>query len=432
MTRLWVGIVAALMFWPSAVSAHEVPDRVKIEVFVKPENGRLLILVRMPANALIDFLLPTLPDGNWVDLKNADSTAAAGANVWIADMLSLYEGGNALATPHVLAVRLSRVNDPSFSTFKDALNRVNGAPLPIDTFVLQDQVTVDALLQTPINAVDSKFSFEPRFARLGLTVDTTLAFLPPGGGIRQFQYQDDPETFELDPSWGHAITRFVRAGFAHYFGDTDYLLVTLCIALVFTHFRMLLPFVAALACAESLVLIASLELLSSVSWMRVVSGVLIAATTVYMGIEAIIAGNGKRVGLAVGAGLILGCGFWLGLQPLVQFGGTHPLASGLAFNLGVMTGELVTLALFVAAVQTVLRLSRVPSAAVTIAAAIAIHISWRRMLDRADALALVQVKTPAVNPVMLAAIGAVAIAALAGSAYFLRRGNHGSVAGSAT
>ena len=431
MTRLLVALVAALMFWPSAVSAHEVPDRVKIAVFVKPEDGRLLILVRMPANALIDFLLPTLPDGNWVDLKNADSTAAAGANVWIADMLSLYEGGNALARPQVLAVRLSRVNDPSFTTFQDALNRVHGAPLPVDTFVLQDQVTVDALLQTPVNSVDSSFSFEPRFARLGVVVDTAVGFLPPGGGIRQFQYQDDPETFELDPGRDHAIARFVRAGLAHYFGDTDYLLVTMCIALLFARLRLLLPFVVALACAESLVLIASLELLSSAPWMRVVSGVLIAATTVYMGIEAIIAGNGKRAGLAAGAGLILGWGFWLGLQPLVQFGGTHPLASGLAFNLGVVTGEIVTLAVLVAAAQTVRRLSRVPSAAVTIAAAVAIHVSWRRMLDRADALALVPVKAPAVDPAMLAVIGAVAIAALAGWAYVLRRGHHGRVAGSA-
>jgi hypothetical protein len=431
MTRLVVAIIAALMIWPSAVSAHDVPDRVKIAVFVKPENGRLSILVRMPANALIDFLLPTLPDGNWVDLKNADSTAVAGANVWIADMLSLYEDGNALARPQVLAVRLSRVNDPSFTTFQDALNRVNGAPLPIDTFVLQDQVTVDALLQTPVNSVDSSFSFEPRFARLGVVVDTTVGFLPPGGGIRRFQYQDDPETFELDPGRGHALTRFVRAGVAHYFGDTDYLLVTLCVALLFTRFRLLLPFAVALTCAESLVLIASLELLSSAPWMRVVSGVLLAATAVFMGIEAIIAGNGKRVRLAVGAGLILGWGFWLGLQPLVQFGGTHPLASGLAFNLGVVTGELVTLAVLMATAQAVLRLSRVPSAAVTIAAAIAIHISWRRMLDRADALALVPVKAPAVDPVMLAWIGAAAIAALAGSAYVLRRGNHGRVAGSA-
>src|ERR1700686_1225598 len=104
MTRLWLAILAALMFLPSAVSAHEDPDRVKIAVFIKPENGRLLILVRLPANALIDFLLPTLPNGNWLDLANADSVAAAGTNVWIADMLSLHEVETALARPNVLAV----------------------------------------------------------------------------------------------------------------------------------------------------------------------------------------------------------------------------------------------------------------------------------------------------------------------------------------
>src|ERR1700676_2877575 len=357
MSRRWLVIIAALMFWPSAVSAHDVPDRVKIDVFVKPENDHLLILVRMPANALIDFLLPTLPDGNWVDLANADSVAAAGANVWIADMLSLYEGGTALARPHVLAVRISRVNDPSFSTFQDALTRVRGSPLPIDTLVLQVQVTVDALLQTSAHSVDSSFSFEPRFARLGVVVDTSVTFLPPAGGIRQFRYQDDPETFELDPGRGRAIRRFLNAGFAHYFGQTDYLLLALCVALVFPRPRLLLPFVVALGCAESLVLIA---------------------------------GNGQRVGLAIGVGLVLGCGFWFGLQPLLQFGGTHALASSLAFNLGVVSAELATMSLLVAAVQMVLRLSRAPRAAVTIAAAIAIHIAWRRMLDRADALALVQ------------------------------------------
>jgi hypothetical protein len=432
MTRRWLPILAALMFWPSALSAHEVPDRVKIAVFVRPEHGRLLILVRMPANALIDFLLPTLPDGNWLDLKNADSTAAAGANVWIADLLSLFEDGTALAKPQVLAVRISRVNDPSFSSFQDALDRVNGPPLPIDTLVLQDQVTVDALLQTPIHSAGSSFSFEPRFARLGVVVDTTVAFLPPRGGIRQFQYQNDPETFELDSGRGQAITRFMKAGCAHYFDETDYLLFALCVALAFRRLRMLLPFVVTLACAESLVLIASLELMPPVSWLRVVSGVLIAATTVYMGIEAIIAGNHQRVGLAIGAGLILGCGFWGGLQPVLEFGGTHPLASGLAFNLGVVAGELVTLMFLGAAVQLVERLSRAPRAAVTIAAAVVIHTSWRRLLDRADALALVQVKTPAFNPAMLAVIGTVTIATLAGSAYVLRRGNHSRLAGSGT
>jgi hypothetical protein len=98
----------------------------------------------------------------------------------------------------------------------------------------------------------------------------------------------------------------------------------------------------------------------------------------------------------------------------------------------VVTAELATMALLVAAVQMMLRLSRAPRAAVTIAAAIAIHIAWRRMLDRADALALVQVQAPAVSPAQLAVIAAVAIAALAGSAHVLRRRNQGTAVGSAT
>src|SRR5207248_5087290 len=139
-------LLAALVLWPSIVSAHEVPDRVQVGVFLKPEQGRMLMLVRMPANALIDFLLPTLAGGNWLDLTKADAVAAEGARVWIADMLSIDENGTALTRPRILAVRLSRVNDPSFSTFQDALNRVNGAPMPADTLVLQEQVTVDTLL----------------------------------------------------------------------------------------------------------------------------------------------------------------------------------------------------------------------------------------------------------------------------------------------
>jgi hypothetical protein len=309
---------------------------------------------------------------------------------------------------------------------------VHGGPIPVDTLVLQDQVTVDALLETPVNSVDSSFSLEPRFARLGVVVDTSVTFLPPGGGIRQFRYQDDPETFELDPGRGRAIRRFWNAGFAHYFGQTDYLLLALCVALVFPRPRVILPFVVALGCAESLVLIASLELMPSLPWLRVIGGVLTAATIVYTGIEAIIAGNGKRVGLAIGVGLVLGWSFWFGLQPLLQFGGTHALASGLSFDLGVVTAELATMALLVAAVQMMRRLSRAPRAAVTIAAAIAIHIAWRRLLDRADALALVQIQAPAVSPALLALIGAVAITAVAGSAHVLRRGNRGAVVGSST
>src|ERR1700722_2347843 len=91
MKRAAIAILAALILWPSATSAHDVPDNVSISAFLKPENGRMLILVRMPANALIDFIFPTLSDGNWLDLKNINGLPQDGAKVWIADLLSIYE-----------------------------------------------------------------------------------------------------------------------------------------------------------------------------------------------------------------------------------------------------------------------------------------------------------------------------------------------------
>src|SRR5262249_11694199 len=145
----WI-LAVLLSLWAGTASAHEVPDRVQIAMFLKPEGERMLILVRMPANALIDFLLPTLEQGNWVDLANSGAMAEQGASVWIADLLTLSENGAPLSRPEVRAVRLSMANDPSFTTFDDALSRVMGAPLPPETLALQEQLTVDAFLQTAV------------------------------------------------------------------------------------------------------------------------------------------------------------------------------------------------------------------------------------------------------------------------------------------
>ena len=110
--------------------------------------------------------------------------------------------------------------------------------------------------------------------------------------------------------------------------------------------------------------------------------------------------NGLALGIV--AGLIVGCGFALGLQPMLQFGGAHSLASGLGFTLGIVITELVTLGLLLVAVQVVLKLSRVPRMTIIVASAVAIHISWRTMLERADALALVPLGVPVATPVLAA------------------------------
>ena len=159
MKRIGLAILAAWLAWPVAVSAHDVPDLVNVAVFFKPENGRLRTLVRVPSNAFIDFQFPVL-DATWLDLSESEAIAAEAVKVWVADRLSLFENGVALPKPTIVTTRISRMNDPFFGSFDDALIHTSGPRLPADALVTQDQGVVDALLEVPITSAASQFSYE--------------------------------------------------------------------------------------------------------------------------------------------------------------------------------------------------------------------------------------------------------------------------------
>jgi hypothetical protein len=417
--------LALLFLCPKVASAHDVPDDVRIKIFMKPENQKMRILVRMPANALIDILFPTLPDSSWLDLREIDGFALEGAKVWIADLLSIREADNLLSTPQVIAVRVSRANDASFSTFPQAMQHVNGDRLPLDTLLSQDQAVVDALLETPIQSDRSAFYFEPRFARVGVLVTTNLAFLSAGDQARIFEYEGDPEPFALSPGWKDALGRLFQEGFSHFWNEADYLLFALCVALVFKELRSSLSFVAAFVAAQSFALIGSaFGMKFSMPWTSLLWGVLIEAAIVFMAIEAIVAGDStdKRYEIGLATGLVFGSGQWFGLEPTIQFGGLHRLESAVAFEAGILICCLFSLAVFVIAMKCLLRFCGVPSVAVILVAAIVVRISWHRMLDRAHALSLVPIKLPEADFRTLAIIGIPALAImLMATAYRSRR-----------
>jgi hypothetical protein len=123
----------------------------------------------------------------------------------------------------------------------------------------------------------------------------------------------------------------------------------------------------------------------------------------------------------VGAGLIFGASFWSGLQPLLQYAGEHPLAAGFGFAVGVVVSQLIALALALALVTGALRLSRAPRAIIIITAAVVIHISWRRMMDRTAALTLVPFDLPRYSSsVVFAGLAVIVLLSLT-FAYFGRR-----------
>jgi hypothetical protein len=387
--RICIALLAFLALATPRLEAHEVPDRVAITMFVKAEGDHLTILVRMPANALIDYLLPTLYEGNFVDLEHSGALAEEGANVWIANLLDLREEDRALPRPTLETVRLSRLNDPAFRSFDDALARIQSPPLSYDTRARQEQLTVDALLTTPIRSSASRFFFQPRFARLGVIVDTSLTFITPNGAQRVFRYSSDPPAFELDPGRGAALANFVSKGFAHYFDETDYLLFAICIALLFAGWRGLLAFSLLFAAAQTVMLFATLSAVATPFWLRSICGTAIAASIVYAGAEAIIAHDARRRVLAIVTGGIFGYGLWIGLQPELQFGGAHEIVAGAGFMMGVVGAQFLTIASCAAVMSVLRRFSLSPRRFSIVVAALVIHLAWRRLLERADGLALV-------------------------------------------
>jgi len=368
-------LTALLLLSPLAASAHVVPDDVRIQAFLKPDSGRMTILVRMPANALIDILFPTLPGSGSLDLKQVDGFADAGAQVWIADLISIYEDDRPLPPPRLLASRISPVGDLSFNSFGDALKHMQSPHLPPDTLLSQDDAAVDALLEIPIQSVNSRFSLEPRFGRVGVRVTTTLAFLSTTGAVRHYTYEGDPATFDLNPTWIQAVAVFVKSGFARIPGATDDLLFLFCLAFLARRFRSFAIFAAAeafaiICCAEDWV--------PATPQFAALIATLAAAAIVYLAI-GIITSNEKIPSLA--AGLIFGANSWLTLSPVLQFGGAHRQISLLAFSVGLALAQLGALALFAA-----LHIPKAPRTLVIIVAAIALRVSWHRMIESAQAL----------------------------------------------
>jgi len=394
MKRIGLAVLALWLTSSAAAFAHDVPDLVKVAVFFKPANGRMQVLVRVPSNAFIDFQFPIL-DATWLDLSESEAIATEAVKVWVADRLSLFENGVALPTPIIVKTRISRMNDPFFGSFDDAFIHTSGPRLPADALVTQEQGVVDALLEVPITSAGSQFSYEPRFGRLGVLVYSTVTFVRSDGELRTFQFEGDPETFDLDPGRGDAITHFMQTGFAHFVRDDGYLLAALCVGLIFVaRMALTVPFALMLASIEAIVLMACVLWTPSPPWIPPLCGVLTAATVAYFAMEAIVGGEGHRMGLGLGAGLIFGVSFWSGLQPLLQYAGGHPVAAGFGFAAGAVVSQLIALVLAVAVVNGALRLSRAPRAIVVITGAVVIHISWRRMLDRTAALTLVPFDFP--------------------------------------
>ena len=192
-----------------------------------------------------------------LDVGRAASELTNAATLWVGDEATMYEGGRALPSPRVAAIRATPPTDRSFESYDQALELVSGPP-PADT----DEISVkegflDVLFEYPIESAASRFSINSRWSRLGIRTLTLIRLVLPDGGVRTFQLHRDPGLLRLDPAWYQAAWQFVRMGFAHPFDRTNDLLFLLCLAIPLRRVRNAVVVVLAFTLAYSLTLLAS-------------------------------------------------------------------------------------------------------------------------------------------------------------------------------
>jgi hypothetical protein len=410
--------VAALMLLLAApLLAHEIPKRVTVLAFVKPEAGRLRIVLRAPLEAMRDVNFPERALG-YLDLARAEPLAREAAQLWIARSIAAYENGDPLAEPRIVATRISLPSDRAFVSYRSALERVLGEPLNPATEVPSNQTSLDVVLDYPIESVRSSFAIDPLLGRLGIQTTTVLRFVTPTGAERAYQYTGDPGIVQLDPRWHHAAWQFVKLGVAHILGGIDHLLFVLCLVIPFRRARPLILLVTAFTVAHSITLAsAALGIVPDALWFPPLIETLIAASILFMALENILGAKLRRRWLiAFAFGLVHGFGFSFALRESLQFAGSHLAVSLLTFNLGVEIGQLLVLAVAVPLLSFAFK--RIPERmGIIVISAFVAHTAWHWMTERGASLKEYQFRVPALDAAfLLSALRAAIVLLVAGGA----------------
>lgn len=408
--------------WAHPAAAHEIPNDVTIQAFVKPEGQRLRLLVRVPLIAMRDMTWPFRGD-DLLDLAKADFELHNAATLWIGDEVTLYEGHRRLTGQKVVVVRAALGNDTSFGSYDKALALVTSPRLSDTTDLRIADGYLDVLFEYPIQSETSRFSIDPKWGRLGIHAITVVRLLLPSGTIRGFELAGDPGLVRLDPEWYQAARRFVGLGFQHILDGIDHLLFLFCLVIPFRRFRQLLVVASAFTVGHSVTLIASAYgIAPDALWFPPLIETLIAASIVYMALENIVGANlHRRWLITVGFGLVHGFGFSFALRKTLQFAGGHLLTSLLSFNVGVELGQIAVLAVLVPALSLLFRYVVAERMGTIILSAIVAHTSWHWMTERGAQLMLYEFTWPGLTPAFLAGalriamvlVGAAALAWLA-------------------
>jgi hypothetical protein len=394
-TRCGLALLVALTL-QAALGAHDIPDEIVLQSYVKPQQNQLQVLLRIPLLAISDANLPKDGTG-YLAMPYLDPALREAANQ-ISNGVLFLEGDQRLTRYDLANARISLPSDRSFDSYDAALAGVRGEKLPDSTQVYYNQGFLDLEMHFPIQSQASSFSMRVLFGRgLANRTATYINFIRPDGAVRAFRIHDDTPLVRLDPKVHQAGWVFLKAGFYRFLDGLDHLLFVIVLALPFRRARDLVKPIAAFAIAHSVTLsFAAFGLARVDTWFAPTIGALIALSLVYVSIE-----NGVGSGLpykseenssrphfryrwivALVFGVFHGLGFAIALQETLQFAGSHPIAALVAYNVGLELGTLIILAIAVPAANVLFSHVLSERAGIIVSSVLIGHAGWHWMTDR--------------------------------------------------
>lgn len=396
--RLCLLFVCSLL--PILAQAHDIPSRVTVHAFVKPEGDQLTALLRVPMEAFGEVVFPLRGPG-YIRFSEADFALEEAARVYITESLHFFENGVELTEKELRAVRVSLPSNRSFTDYDTALANINSPPLDDDVDLFWRQGMLDILVTYPIRSEESDFSVNPELGTLAAETTTVLRFIVPGGAERVFNYAGNPGLVELDPRWHQAALRFVEMGFEHILEGTDHLLFLLCLVIPLRSLRRLIPVITSFTIAHSITLIGSaFGVTPNVLWWPPLIETLIALSIVYMAFENIVGARLEHRWIVTFAfGLVHGFGFSFLFSETLQFAGGHLFSSLLAFNVGVELGQILVLLLVIPVLNFLFRYLVDARIGTILLSALVAHSAWHWMTDRGGQLSQYNFQMPVFDSV---------------------------------
>jgi hypothetical protein len=394
--------------------AHDIPSSATVLMFVKPETGRVVVLLRAPMAAFGEVSFPVRGPG-YLDLDTVDAALASVVRVYFSDTLRVFADGEDLGAPSPRALRVSLPSDTSFVDFDSALGHVTAAPPGNGVDLFWNQASFDALLEYELppgrRAIDAATQLSLRTGndRLASQTLTVLHYLPVDSPERVYNYAGNPGLIQLDPSWWGAVARFIGLGFVHILDGMDHLLFLLALVIPTRSVRALVLIVSSFTVAHTITLIsAALGLTPSALWFPALIETLIALSIFYTACENVFGVHQNfRWMLAYGFGLIHGFGFSFILADRMQFAGGHLISSLLAFNLGVELGQLLVVGIAVPALWLLFRFvlsdARRERLGVILLSALVGHEAWHWLTQRGAELLQYSWQRPELNAAFYAA-----------------------------